>query len=138
MSNIFEKCAEFVYDQINIVICNQGVITTTWENTTKEIQSQIISKIVDISIIIGSPSTDVKLFEKHHNDWVNTLKSQGWVLGDEYDFLSKTHNKLKLYEDLNKEDKELGFLIHSFTYIMTNEKVRNSFTDIVLNQYIKD
>lgn len=53
--------------------------------------------------------------EYNHEMWCNTRKAQGWVYGEEKDFLKKTHPCLVPYPQLPPEQKAKDALVISIS-----------------------
>ncbi len=70
-----------------------------WEETSQEHKNVVVNSVEKII------SSDIKVSEESHKNYVIEKMKQGWVYGETYSIENKTNPRIVPYEDLSTEQR---------------------------------
>jgi len=109
MNTLTEKRAEFVYNAARLaaIASDAPIVPALWDEREQPFKEQFCK-------VIERQCSDQrsKSPEELHGSWMQSYYSMGWMYGDAYDRIAKTHPDLVPYSQLNKleQDKDAVFV----------------------------
>jgi len=103
MKGLTERRAEFVYEAARIHAQCLGcpVIPYPWDEREEAFKEQFVKLIGDLH----SGERKLKGFKEAHDSWLSKYFEMGWVYGEKYDPVARTHPDLVPYDELDPKEK---------------------------------